>query len=350
MKKRIVTSVIFIIIIAILLAGCTTQTNSNNKNLSNTIQEDTKITDENDVSVSSDLQVKNSGEIYNKKETKNSIDSDNISDERYFYNIRIISPEDLEKINNEKSNDEYSIQNEKGDLIGIVSSKVLYLRGDLINLQQESGKTNKVFEKQDVAEHLIDIVYGNDNAKLNLFKSNKDYQFWLDAYYTKDDTSYLLKLAQLLNSLSDTTQFEDEELSLGFLKTNYEEVPYNFYNIKIIPQNMLDDYEDDRKNGEHLIKDSDGKLIGMVGDDHLYLLDSLTAEERQYYMLYGVLYSMGMHGTTYSEPDSFFYQVGGKMNTELSDLDKEAIKLLYGGRLKTGTDMDDTRKTLGLNT
>jgi hypothetical protein len=59
---------------------------------------------------------------------------------------------------------------------------------------------------------------------------------------------------------------------------------------------------------------------------------------------------MGMHGTTYSEKDSFFYQVGGVRNTGLSDLDKEAIKLLYGGRLKTGIDMEEMKKTLGLKT
>lgn len=271
-------------------------------------------------------------------------------DDRYFYNIRIVAPSDLESLKNEIHADEYPIYNENGDLIGIVSPRKLYIRGDLVDLQKETGKTGKTFDKTDVAEHLVDIVFGNDNAKLNLFKSNKDYQFWLDAYYTTDDTKYLLELAKLLNTLSDTTEFEDEELALGFLKTNYADVPYNFYNIKIIPQKMLDEFKDNRKSDERLIKDSEGKLIGIVGNDHLYLVDSMSFDDRKYYMLYGTLYSMGMHGTTYSEKDSFFYQVGGVRNTELSDLDKEAIKLLYGGRLKTGIDMEEMKKTLGLKT
>lgn len=271
-------------------------------------------------------------------------------DDRYFYNIRIVAPSDLETLINEIHADEYPIYNENGDLIGIVSPRKLYIRGDLVDLQKDTGRSGKTFDKTDVAEHLVDITFGNDNAKLNLFKSNKDYQFWLDAFYTSDDTKFLLELAAHLNTLSDTTQFEDEELALGFLKTNYADVPYNFYNIKIIPQKMLDEFKDNRKTDERLIKDSEGKLIGIVGNDHLYLLDSLSPEERQYYMLYGTLYSMGMHGTTYSEKDSFFYQVGGVRNTELSDLDKEAVKLLYGGRLKTGIDMEEMKKTLGLKT
>ncbi len=273
----------------------------------------------------------------------------NASD-KYFYNIAIVDPARLETLKNEITADEYPINNENGELIGIVSPRKLYIRGDLVDLQKESGRSGKTFDKTDVAEHLIDITFGNDNSKVTLFKSNKDYQFWLDAFYTTDDTRFLLKLAQELNSLSDTTQFEDEELALGFLKTNYEEVPYNFYNIKIVPEKMLKDFKDDRKSDERLIKDDKGELIGIVGDDHLYLLDSLSAEERQYYMLYGILYSMGMHGVTYSEKDSFFYHVGGVRNTQLSDLDKEAIKLLYGGRIKAGIEMEEMRKTLGLKT
>ena len=349
--KLLITSIILILFIVILSAGCTSQKDfkANNSHLNDTHPEkkasDISGTNPSDKILKSDM----STELTNRDKEKTP-DMENTSDERYFYNIKIISPDDLEKIKTEISKDEYPIQNENGDLIGIVSPKVLYLRGDLIELQRGSEKGSRVFGKQDVAEHLIDIAFGNDNSKMSLFKSDKDYQFWLDAYYNGDDTTYLLKLAKLLNSLSDTTQFEDEELALGFLKTNYEKVPYNYYNIKIIPQKMLDEYEDDRKSGEHLIKDTDGKLIGMVGGEYLYLLDTLTPEVRQHYMLYGVLYSMGMHGTTYSEPDSFFYQVGGIQNKELSELDKEAIKLLYGGRLKTGIDMDEMRKTLGLKT
>lgn len=284
------------------------------------------------------------------EDQRNASYPDSSDDTRYYYNIRIISPSDLETLKNEIHADEYPIYNQNRDLIGIVSPQKLYIRGDLVNLQKESGKTGKSFDKTDVAEHLVDITFGNDNAKLNLFKSNKDYQFWLDAFYTSDDTKFLLDLASLLNTLSDITQFEDEELALGFLKTNYADVPYNFYNIKIIPQKMLDEFKDNRKTDERLIKDPEGKLIGIVGNDHLYLLDSLSAEDRHYYMLYGTLYSMGMHGTTYSEKDSFFYRVGGVRNTELSDLDKEAIKLLYGGRLKTGIDIEEMKKTLGLRT
>lgn len=337
MKWHVIFSITLLLLV-FLTAGCTSGPSESKSQVSEEVTPADKTVQEEE------------NEVVPVKEKTSSDSETSRDDDRYYYNIKIISPSDLENMKNEITSDEYPITNDQGDLIGIVSPRKLYIRGDLVELQKGEGKSGKTFDKTDVAEHLVDIIFGNDNPKLNLFKSNKDYQFWMDAFYTTDDTKFLLDLAPVLNSLSDTTQFEDEELALGFLKTNYEDVPYNFYNIKIIPQKMLDDYKDDRKTDERLIKNPDGDLIGMVGNDHLYLLDSLSTEERHYYMLYGILYSMGMHGTTYSEKDSFFYQVGETRNNELSDLDKEAIKLLYGGRLKSGIEMEETKKTLGLET
>lgn len=342
---KIVSIIIFILFL--LSAGCTSPSAPGEENSGGIATEKKTGGSGEELSTAKTPASRSSDALKEEKERLSDLSRD---DDRYYYNIRIVAPSDLENLIKEIHSDEYPVHNENGDLIGIVSPRKLYIRGDLVNLQKDTERTGKTFDKTDVAEHLVDITFGNDNAKLNLFKSNKDYQFWLDAFYTNDDKIFLLELASQLNTLSDTTQFEDEELALGFLKTNYANIPYHYYNIKIIPQKMLDEFKDNRKSDERLIKDSDGKLIGIIGNDHLFLLDSLSSEERQYYMLYGTLYSMGMHGTTYSEKDSFFYQVGETRNTELSVLDKEAIKLLYGGRLKTGIDMEEMKKTLGLKT
>jgi hypothetical protein len=72
-------------------------------------------------------------------------------------------------------------------LSAFVSPRKLYIRGDLVDLRKVQAKKGKTFDKTDVAEHLIDITFGNDNSKVTLFKSNKDFQNWLDAFYTSDD-------------------------------------------------------------------------------------------------------------------------------------------------------------------
>ena len=270
--------------------------------------------------------------------------------ERYYYNIRIVPPSVLTTMQKELSSDEYLMHNEKGDLIGVVSPKSLYLRGDLVQLEQSGGaRTGKDFDKTDIAEHLTDIAFGFDNAKLALFKTNKDYKFWFDAFYTNSDLNTSREFARFFNSISDSTQFEDEEIALGFLMNNYAEIPNNFYNIKIVPAKMLDDFKDNRAETDHLLKSPDGTLIGIISTEHLYLLDTLSEEERQYYLKKGVLYSMGLHGTSFQDKESFFYREEG-LNRNLSDLDIEAIRLLYGGRVKSGMDLEETRKTLGLST
>ena len=303
---------ILLVLFFLITAGCTSQAPAGEEDVSDNAAPEKKSEETGEEF--SNLKNQDSRQM-TEGQDKGDSSASSSDDDRYFYNIRIVAPSDLETLINEIHADEYPIYNENGDLIGIVSPRKLYIRGDLVDLQKDTGRSGKTFDKTDVAEHLVDITFGNDNAKLNLFKSNKDYQFWLDAFYTSDDTKFLLELAAHLNTLSDTTQFEDEELALGFLKTNYADVPYNFYNIKIIPQKMLDEFKDNRKSDESLIKDDEGKLIGIVGNDHLYLVDSMSFEDRKYYMLYGILYSMGMHGTTYTEKDSFFYQVGGVRNT-----------------------------------
>lgn len=328
MKYQHLFSVILIMGIALLSAGCSSPLQS--------AQEKSGASEEEKAPFPDTI-----------RENRTATPSD---EDRYYYNIRIVPPSSLENMEKEIGPDEYLIRNENGDLIGIVSPRFLYIRGDLVRLQQdrESG-SGREFDKTDIAEHLVDIAFGFDNSKLTLFKTDKDYKFWFDAYYTSEDLKTVREFARTFNSLSDSTQFEDEDVVLGFLMSNYADIPYNFYNIRIMPEKMLEDFKDDRSDTDRLLKNDDGTLIGIIGADHLYLLDSLTEEERRFYITKGVLYSMGLHGTSFTNRESFFYRED-QLNHELSDLDREAIRLLYGGRLRTGMDLEETRKTLGLTT
>ncbi len=328
MKYQHLLSVILIMGIALLCAGCSSPPQSAQEKTMTPGEEKTPIPD-----------------TVKENRTADPADTD-----RYYYNIRIVPPSSLENLEKEIGPDEYLIRNENGDRIGIVSPRFLYIRGDLVQLQQEreSGSGGE-FDKTDIARHLVDIAFGFDNSRLTLFKSDKDYKFWFDAYYTREDLETAREFAKTFNSLSESTQFEDEEVVLGFLMSNYADIPYNFYNIRIMPDKMLEDFKDDRSDTDRLLKSADGTLIGIIGSDHLYLLDSLTEEERRFYIKKGVLYSMGLHGTSFTSRESFFYRED-QLNQELSDLDREAIRLLYGGRLRTGMDLEETRKTLGLIT
>ncbi len=329
-----------ILFIGVFMTGCITQ--GDQKSTAKT--PDVTSSSSSSLPTSGDTVGEGAGKISsNKTASRESLDKKN------YYNIRIVPASVLEQLEKEMTSDEYLVHNDKGDAIGIVSSESLVIRGDLVQLEKSGSSSGKEFDKTDIATHLLDMTFGQDNVKIDLFKSNKDYKFWFDAYYTQNEIDSVLKFAKLFNSISGTTQFEDEEVELGFLQSNYAEIPYNFYNIKIISDKMLKQFFDDRKDSDHLMKDKNGKLIGIVNKDYLYLSDSIKDADRDYYMLKGILYSMGLHGTTFNDRDSFFYREEGK-NKELSDLDIESLKLLYGGGLKSGDTLEDARKNLGLST
>lgn len=344
MKFTAILMVSLVLLMTILMAGCTSQSADKDSTKTavtvkptDTAPKTTVVTDNKETDKQSNGSVNKISSVKDGSNNKSS------SDGKYYYNIRIVPASVLEQLQKEIGPDEYLVHNDKGYAIGIVSSDELVLRGDLVQIAQATGKSGKEFDKIDVATHLIDIAFGSDNAKITLFKADKDYKFWFDAYFTNSDVDYVRNLSKFLNTISGTTQFEDEEVALGFLQTNYAVVPYNFYNIRIVTQKILDKYYDDRKDSEHLFKDDNGKLIGIVDIDHLYLLDSIKEEDRKYYILKGVLYSLGLHGTSFNDKESFFYRNQGA-NKELSDLDIESIKLLYGGGLKTGNTLEDVKK------
>jgi hypothetical protein len=341
MKIKTVYVVIILVIFTVLLAGCTGQTgdknstSSNHTIINNTIKEPGNASEKTMES--------------EKKTVVHSGSADTKVSDTYF-NIKIVPASELEKLEKEVGPDEYLVKNDKDYVLGIVSSKGLTLRGDLMQVEKITGTVGKDFDKEDVVLHMLDITFGLDNAKIQLFKSNKKYQFWLDGYYTDSEIKFVKNLATQFNSLSGTTEFEDEDVVLGFLNSNYEEIPYNYYNIKIFTQKMLQQYYDDKKkDSDHLLKNGKGELIGVVNNDYVYLVNTLSEEDQKYYILKGLLYSMGLHGVSYKNTESFFYRNEG-INREMSDLDKEALKILYGGGLKSGDTLETARKTFGLST
>ncbi|PWR71289.1 hypothetical protein [Methanospirillum lacunae] len=346
---RIVSVSILIIILLclVLIAGCTALVGVNELNTSHN---QTVNSSHSEGNTSAKEAVSTIKPVETQKKTVSRSTTLDANAGETYYNIRIVPASELEKLEKEMGSDEYLVKNDKDYVLGIVSSKGLTLRGDLMQIESQNVSVGKDFDKEDVVLHLLDIAFGLDNAKLKLFKSNKKYQFWLDGYYTQSEVDYVKSLATLFNSISGTTEFEDEDVALGFLNSNYAEIPYNYYNIKIFTEKMLQQYYDDKKkDSDHLLKNQKGELIGIVNDDYVYLLNTLSEEDQRYYILKGLLYSMGLHGTSYKNKESFFYRTEG-LNRNLTDLDKEAIKILYGGGLKAGDSLETTRKMFGLST
>jgi hypothetical protein len=267
-----------------------------------------------------------------------------------FYEIRLVSPELLDRILGSSDPEDEILKIGPGMIIGISSNQILYIRSDLQTGEYLIKNRITTDMKEKITEHLIDIALGRGTPNTSLLKSDLKYKFWFDAIYTQDDIDTVIRFARLFNNLSATTQFEDDEVILGELKTNYEIIPNYYYNINIVPKQYLDDYKENKyqSSSEKIIKNKDGEMIGIMSEEYTYLWDGLIGKERDYYLTRSLFWSTGLHGESSLYSDSFFYD---KVNTSatLSILDMEAIKLLYGGRLNTGITADEIRKALDIS-
>jgi len=280
--------------------------------------------------------------------TSTEITVQNVSDT--VYEIKIISPELLKTILINAGADDQILKAGPGMTLGISTPQVLYIRGDLQSDDYLLQNRNITDIKEKITEHLITIVFGRDNSDISLLESDLDYMIWFDEEYTDDDINTTMEFARSFNNLSTTTQLEDESVIRGELKNNYKEIPYHYYQIKITTRQFLDEYKKDKykSSTEELLKDKSGTLIGIIAPGYVYLWDGLEGKERSYYIKKALFWNLGLHGETSTEPDSFFY-TRANSSASLSDLDKDAIQLLYGGRLKTGMNADDIRKALDIS-
>lgn len=263
------------------------------------------------------------------------------------FEIRIVSPEMLENVRNSYGSQGIALKVERGLYIGVLTPGILYLRGDLNEEEFPIRKVIHENSKEKVGKHLIDITFGRDNAKVDLFSKTKKYLIWLDAMYQKEDLNVLHEYIDLFNDLSQTVQFEDEMIALPSYKPNYIPNPYEHYKISIVDKDFFKEKLDDRNSTlEQVLKDQNGDTVALVRKDHLFLLNDLQKDERAHFLIKGLLFSMGFHGES-AQKESFFYP-GNIKQTSLSELDKEAIRLMYGGRLQSGLDVDGIKKALGM--
>jgi len=263
------------------------------------------------------------------------------------FEICIVSPEMLENVRNNYGSQAIPLKVERGLFIGVLAPGVLYLRGDLNEDEFPLHEIVHENSKEKIGKHLIDITFGRDNAKTDLFTESLKYLIWLDVMYNQEDLKVLNEFIELLNDLSQSVRFEDEKIALPSYRPNYVPNPYTHYKISIVGEGFFKEKLDKRDSvREQILKDRKGRTVALVRKDQMILLNDLPKDERRYFLVKGLLFSMGFHGES-SSPDSFF-NPGNTCQINLSDLDKEAIRLMYGGRLQSGLDVDGIRKALGM--
>nr|WP_319538664.1 hypothetical protein [uncultured Methanospirillum sp.] len=288
----------------------------------------------------------NSGETYSSGTPNLTIERDL----KPIYEVKLVSPQIIKNVKTNSNILDTILKIGPGLLVGVSTPNTLYLNANIHSDEYLMKNRENSDYKEKITEHLISIVYGKDSANNSLLQSEPDYMIWFNEAYLSDDINTSLAFTREFNNLSSTAQFEDESVLRGDLKDNYVTVPYHYYRITFTSREILDDYRKDKfkSSNEEVFKDKNGVLIGIIGPEYVYLWNGLEGKERQYYVLKALYWNMGIHGETSSEPTSFFYSQANSSVT-LSELDKDAIRLLYGGRLTPGMNADTMRKALNIN-
>lgn len=298
------------------------------------------------------------GEITGSSQTNNSASSDesvipvnpDILPESLF-DIRIVSPDMIQQIEGNMEPGDQILKAGPGVVIGVSTSKALYLRADLSDEDLLTVNREGTDLKKIISQHMIDITFGKDNSNLTLFKSDSKYRIWFDSGYTDEDINTVISFARVFNNLSSTAKLDDEEIMLGDLKDNYQKISYHYFNIRIVPKTSLEDFHNTKNQRHKKTTDKDidegGSNIGILSSDYLYLWDGLSPDKRDYYIKKGLLWSMGFHGESQSDSDSFFSKTTN-YSANLSELDKEAVRLLYGGKLTSGMTLEQVKKHLNI--
>lgn len=262
-----------------------------------------------------------------------------------LFDIYFVSNEKLQQVLSQQGASTGILKSDPGLMIGIITPTALYIRSDL-----HSGflhtDLNESVTMNDISYHLIDVVFGKDNQKVSGFQSDIDYKFFFTDEYQEDDIRTVLEFASLFNDISGIVRIEDEECERSFLPGSYRIIPYYYYNITIVSPIRFSEYLDDKDPTEAVIRSLRGKPVGIVRHDRLILNDDLSSEERRYYLLRGILWSMGFHGESTRYKDSFFTK--GKMNQNFSDIDLMVLSLFYGGRLNNDMELEEVKKALNL--
>ncbi len=202
------------------------------------------------------------------------------------------------------------------------------------------GPVTSYILSEDINRHFINIAFGNKRTAIDRAQPAMLAVSVRDGYVDADIAA-LKGFIQEFNKLSRTTTLSEN------IKT---ETPGKL-NIRFLKQDGLK--EIDMKNIQDTLRDPQNNDIQILvstkaanGDMTAYVNADLQGERKIHYMLRAIMYMLGFAGYTADYPDSLF-NTYTDTTTKLSIIDKEAVKLMYGGNsITSGMNIDAVKRVL----
>ena len=178
----------------------------------------------------------------------------------------------------------------------------------------------------DIKIHFMDLAFGVDALTINKFIPHE-----ISIITSSDDDKELVEKFIL--------EFNDLSKS-GKISENLKEGEMAALRIKFIPQQGMKDIS----NYDKMFKSND-IITSKIIPNTIYVNNNLKGEQRNHTILRSLYFMVGVNGETLNYPDSLFYSDDNN-NTKLSQIDKKALEILFGGAVYNGMIVDDVKKVI----
>ncbi len=194
-----------------------------------------------------------------------------------------------------------------------------------------------LYTPEDVNKHFIMVVFGNNRKEIEKFE-DPVISVSIIGNATDNAAEDIGEFSRIFNALSSESVMP---------VVNYKADNANI-NLIFLNNQAVANVEESKKFSQ--IIDPDTKQVALIywnqsSAKYIYLNTDIPPEKFEHYLLRGLLIGLGFYGETPQYPDSIFY-ARASTNTELSDLDKAAIQILYGHKIDNRMTLEDVKKVL----
>jgi hypothetical protein len=216
-------------------------------------------------------------------------------------------------------------------------------------IQITSPTTRMVYTTDEINKHFIDIAFSNNFQSIMRSDPAARVSFAVTGKFNDNDETILTNTQQQFNEHSTTTQLTAEPSGI-----THGDILFNF-----LPGSTLDSIAQttsfvSTNTSQFIInKDDSGDIAsiyritfkGSSSNGIVYLNSDLTGNEREHYLVRGLLYYLGFVGETGSYPDSIFYSAQNNV-TIPNPIDWKIISIMYGNKITSGMTLNNIKNTL----
>jgi hypothetical protein len=188
-------------------------------------------------------------------------------------------------------------------------------------------------------DHFISVVFGQNSANIKRY----EYQLVdisIDGEYKQEDIAAINDFAAQFDELSSTSKLIQE----------VERDRKADIMIQIMPEKAIRELSEEGVLQNQRVFNSStiafqARKKGDTDDMGIYLNGDLEGDVRAHYLVQSILYGLGFNGQSFQYPDSIFYS-SGYNTTFMSIADREVVRWMYGGRIRSGMTAQDVRYIL----